>query len=229
MRFLVTLCVFALCSAVAFADDELYRGADGYPPSDGSSSKESGEAADIPEGVVADPPDSLGVTEDPVPPISIAIEDAPKPKPPLGHVRVGGSFGFSMSSNFIFLDVSPAVSYLIRKRVEPGARFIYQYSKDRLPGPDIRGNTIGGSLFLRAFVIGTLFAEVEGLLLNTGFKQSGFSTPRETFGNVLLGGGYMIPLGGSAFAGLSIKVNLIRNALYPETRPFISVGAGAQF
>ena len=45
------------------------------------------------------------------------------------------------------------------------------------------------------------------LLLNVGFKQAGVTSPRETYGTLLLGGGYLFPLGGAAYAGFSVKVN----------------------
>jgi hypothetical protein len=152
-----------------------------------------------------------------------------KPKQPLGHLRVGGGLGFGFSSGFISVGVSPQVSYIFKRIVEPGVALRYEFSKDNFATPDVTWHTYGGSLFVRLYPIQQLFFLIEGELINTGWKQGDVSSGRQNYGNLLLGGGYMIGVGRGAFMGMSLKFAVFRNPFYPDVFPIISVGAGYAF
>jgi hypothetical protein len=156
-------------------------------------------------------------------------EQPMKPKEPLGHLRVGGGLGFGFGSGFVSVAVSPQVSYIFKRFVEPGVALRYEYSKDSFASPDVTWHTYGGSLFARLYPIQQLFFLIEGELINTGWKQGGFSSGRQNYGNLLLGGGYMIGMGRGAFMGMSLKFAVFRNPFYPTVFPIISVGAGYGF
>ena len=147
-------------------------------------------------------------------------------KKPFGQWRVGGSLGLGGGTEFFYVDVSPAVHYLMWDRLEPGLGFIYQYSADHGPQPTVKRHTVGGRLLLRAYIVEGLFVMTEGQLVNTGLKQGSFKPPRDNFFTAFAGGGYAIPLGSGAYAFMTFKVNLNTNALYPDRRPFISAGIG---
>jgi len=94
--------------------------------------------------------------DDPAP--EIITEPPPQTKPPPqptkakeppGHLRVGGGIGFGIGTDFISLGISPQVSYIFKRIVEPGVAFSYQYAKDRVPIPEVIWHTYGGSLFVR--------------------------------------------------------------------------------
>ena len=70
---------------------------------------------------------------------------------------------------------------------------------------------------------------VEGEIINTGFKQGDFNSGRTNYGNLFLGGGYVMGVGRGAFVTVSIKVNVFRNAFYPSNIPIFGVGAGFGF
>lgn len=224
LRSVVAAFVFLFTCPEALAQYDDDSGPSGYPV--------EGEG----EPVVTEPPESLGVTEDPPPPI---MEDSPPPpaeepeekpvrtKPP-GHLRFGGGFGFGFAGDSTSIRVSPAVSYIFLNRVEPGATLLYEYRKDRAFSPHLSTHALGGSLFTRVYVFQGFFFVAEGLLQNVWTKGT-FLFPPGFYGNLLLGGGYVYFIGKTAFAGASIKVNVIRNALYPTTQPFFSFGVGAQF
>jgi len=178
--------------------------------------------------VITEPPPQLEP-----PPAERAPEQPPpepeKPAEPLGHLRVGGGIGFGFSTGFISIGISPQVSYIFKRIVEPGVALRYQYSKDRLPVQDITWHTYGGSLFVRVFPIPQFFIIVEGEIINTGWKQAGFTSGRRNYGNLLLGGGFVIGVGKGAFMATSLKIPVFRNAFYPDAFPIISVGAGYAF
>lgn len=177
-----------------------------------------------------EPPEVELPVESETQPSDPAPEQTPdKPEEPLGHLRLGGGIGFGFGTDITYVGISPQVSYIMKRIVEPGVAFRYQYTKDRFPIPDVTWHTYGGSLFVRLYPIPVLFLLIEGELLNTGFKQGNFQSGRQNYGNLLLGGGYMIGLGKGAFMGVSLKINVFRNAFYPSNFPIISVGAGYAF
>ncbi|NOQ84599.1 MAG: hypothetical protein GQ551_11375 [Myxococcales bacterium] len=178
--------------------------------------------------VITEPPPQLE-SPPPEPPAEQPPPEPEKPEEPLGHLRVGGGIGFGFGSNFISIGISPQVSYIFKRIVEPGVALRYQYTKDSLPVRDITWHTYGGSLFVRVFPIQQFFIIVEGEIINTGWKQAGFSSGRRNYGNLLLGGGFVIGVGKGAFVATSLKIPIFRNAFYPDAFPIISIGGGYAF
>lgn len=182
--------------------------------------------------VITEPPPQLEPPAEPLPAETPPDQPPPPPEKPaeaLGHLRVGGGIGFGFSTGFISIGISPQVSYIFKRIVEPGVALRYQYSKDRLPVPEVTWHTYGGSLFVRIFPIPQFFVIVEGEIINTGFKQGSFTSGRTNYGNLLLGGGLVMGVGKGAFVATSLKVAVFRNAFYPDAFPIISVGAGYAF
>ena len=160
--------------------------------------------------------------------------EAPPPKvePPkekIGQLRVGAGVGFGFATNLITVGISPQVSYWMKKIVEPGVALRYQYTNDKLVIPNAVWHTFGGSHFVRVYPIPSLFFLVEGEIINTGYKQGDFSSGRQNFGNLFLGGGYVMGVGKGVFVAVSLKVNVFRNAFYPSNIPIFGVGAGYAF
>ena len=178
--------------------------------------------------VITEPPPQLEPPP-PEPPPDQPPPEPDKPEEPLGHLRVGGGIGFGFSTGFISIGISPQVSYIFKRIVEPGVALRYQYSKDSRPVQDITWHTYGGSLFVRVFPIQQFFIIVEGEIINTGWKQAGFTSGRRTYGNLLLGGGFVIGVGKGAFIATSLKIAVFRNAFYPDAFPIISFGGGYAF
>ena len=199
--------VFALCACVAYAQ----------------------EGGDI--EIITEPPPPGEPHQPPEVEPPPATEPPEKPEEPIGHLRVGGGigFGFGFGSDITYVGISPQVSYIIKRIVEPGVAFRYQYSKDRFPIPDVTWHTYGGSLFVRLYPVPILFFLVEGELINTGFRQGGLQSGRDNYGNLLLGGGYLKGVGRGVFFGFSLKVNVFTNPFYPSHFPIISVAAGFAF
>jgi hypothetical protein len=157
------------------------------------------------------------------------LPELDKPEEPLGHLRLGGGIGLGFANNLITVGVSPQVSYIFKKIVEPGVSIRYEFTRDNLPPESITWHTYGSSLFVRIFPIRQLFLLVEGEVINTGRKQGGIRFPRKTYGNLLLGGGFMIGVAKGVFIATSIKIPVLRNPFYPTAFPIISVGGGYGF
>lgn len=179
--------------------------------------------------VVTEPPGNADsaprVVQEEAPPAVL-----PEPgKEPIGRLRVGGGLGLGFGTNITYVEVSPQVSYIVERIVEPGVAFTYQYVKDRFPLEDIVWQTYGGSIFTRIYPIPSLFFLVEGELLNAGFRQGDFNSGRSNFYNLFLGGGYAMGVERGAFLVFALKVNVFRTELYPSNFPIFTLGAGYAF
>lgn len=152
-----------------------------------------------------------------------------KPKEPLGHLRVGGGIGLGFATDFFSIGISPQVSYIIKRIVEPGLGLTYQFARDRVTIPETTWHTFGSSIFVRLYPIPQFFVLVEGELINTGWKQGDVSSGRMNYGNLLLGGGLLIGVGKGVFVATSLKVPVLRNPFYPTAFPIIAAGVGYSF
>jgi hypothetical protein len=183
--------------------------------------------------IITEPPP----LEEPPPPVEPTPEPTPEPSPPppappkekLGHLRVGGGIGFGFSTGFISVGVAPQVSYIFKRIVEPGVSIRYQYARDRVVVPEVTWHTVGASIFTRIFPVKQLFFLIEGEVINTGPQVGGIKADRQTYGNLLLGGGLIMGVGKGAFVATSLKIAVFRNPFYPDVFPIISVGAGYAF
>jgi len=148
-------------------------------------------------------------------------------------LRIGGNLGLSFGS-FIFINLSPAVSYLVHERVEVGAGFIFQYVnyrnyyRDNYGLPELDKNiTYGANIWPRVYIWNQLFAQLEYQIVNgeVAFEsQTGFHERRQTFHTVFLGAGYNAPIGNKAYLTLIAQINLTTNLLYPTRQPTFRFG-----
>ena len=172
------------------------------------------------------PPETLPDEAPPAPP----LPELDKPKEPLGHLRVGGGIGLGFANQpHCGRRVTPGLVHLQEDRRARACRFATSSPRTGVPIEPITWHTYGASLFVRVFPIQQLFVLVEGEVINTGRKQAGIRFPRETYGNLLLGGGFMIGVAKGVFIATSIKVPVLRNPFYPTAFPIISVGGGYGF
>jgi hypothetical protein len=182
--------------------------------------------------IITEPPAESEPPPAEPPPESTPEEPPPKVVPPkqkLGQLRVAAGIGFGFATNLITFGISPQVSYIFKKIVEPGVAIRYQYTNDRFFVPNAIWHTFGSSLFVRLYPIPAIFFLIEGELINTGFKQGDFKSDRANYGNLFLGGGYVMGVGRGAFIAISLKVNVFRNPFYPSNFPIFGLGAGFAF
>jgi hypothetical protein len=179
----------------------------------------------LPEPVVAEP--GVPETQSPLPADPPPTPVPSKSKP--GQLRVAAGIGLGFGGDLITVGISPQVSYIFKRIVEPGVSVRYQYTNDRFVIPNASWHTFGTSLFVRLYPIPSLFFLVEGELINTGFRQGDFQSGRANYGNLFLGGGYVMGVGRGVFIAVSLKVNVLRNDFYPTNIPIFGVGAGFAF
>jgi hypothetical protein len=187
--------------------------------------------------IITEPPASVEPSTGEPPPAEVSPDESPEPpqpalkipKEPIGHLRVGGGIGLGFATNFLSIGISPQVSYIIKRIVEPGIGFAYQFSRDRITVPETTWQTFGSSVFVRLYPIQQLFVLVEGELINTGWKQGGISSGRMNYGNLILGGGFLAGVGKGVFVATSIRVPVLRNPFYPTAFPIIAAGVGYTF
>lgn len=187
--------------------------------------------------VVAQDESTIEIITEPPAPVEPSADEPPEqpqpalkiPKAPIGHLRVGGGIGLGFATNFLSIGISPQVSYIIKRIVEPGIGFAYQFARDRITVPETTWQTFGSSVFVRLYPIQQLFVLVEGELINTGWKQGGISSGRMNYGNLILGGGFLAGVGKGVFVATSIRVPVLRNPFYPTAFPIIAAGVGYTF
>lgn len=139
----------------------------------------------------------------------------------------GGSLGLSASSSVTWIRCQPFVGYKLTPKASLGARLTYQYVRDRRYDPAIRSLQYGGSVFTRYRVLtrGFLIAEFEELSID-------LSGERELVPFLLLGGGWLTPLGPKSAVLVEVLVDVLRDErgkLYRNQEPRINVGIGVGY
>ncbi|MEM7549201.1 MAG: hypothetical protein AAF363_05995 [Bacteroidota bacterium] len=128
------------------------------------------------------------------------------------NVFVGGNLGFSFGNDITIINVSPNFGYRVTDDLSVGIGVLYQYRNDKRFEPEIRSNDYGGSVFARYQVFEPFFAQLEFEYLNFEFpfviSPNEFSTDREAFTSVFIGGGVNQPIGRNAFFNVTVLYNV---------------------
>jgi len=158
-----------------------------------------------------------------------ARSDTSTTKPPKKDSRFyfGGSIGLSLSRNVDWVTVQPYLGYKLTKKASVGARLTYQYVNDRRTFPNFTSRNYGGSVFGRYRVLSQAFAQAEYELvsIDTGDR-------RELVPFLLLGGGYVKPLGPNTSLVVEILADVLndpRGRRYRNQEPQVNVGIGVGF
>ncbi len=159
------------------------------------------------------PPPSPPVTTTPPPP-------PPPPPPSAAPSRAdrffwGGGVG-AWFGDVDYVEVSPMVGYHVNPRVDVGATLLYRWrSDDRYP-ESLDTNDYGGSVFARLRLTPRFYAEAgweyQSLEYATDFSGS---TDRGSWDSLLVGGGYVQPMGRAA----SFFVSALYVVSYDEDEP----------
>lgn len=158
-----------------------------------------------------------------------APSDTSATKPPKKDSRFyfGGSIGLSLSRNVVWASVQPYLGYKLTKKASLGGRLTYQYVDDRRTLPHFTSRNYGGSVFSRYRVLSQAFtqAEYELVSIDTG-------DGRELVPFLLLGGGYIKPLGPNTSLVVEILADVLndpRGRRYRNQEPQVNVGIGVGF
>jgi len=123
------------------------------------------------------------------------------------RLRVGGAAGFLIGNGELGFNISPIVGYqVVEDRLEVGGGISYDFYRFREPGLKYTENTVGGSIYLRAYVWEGLFAQFKGVVQKTYIEQNQTAIRQE---NIFGGVGYQYPIADRAFMNFGLEINLI--------------------
>jgi opacity protein-like surface antigen len=143
----------------------------------------------------------------------------------------GGNVGFSFG-DVVYVDVSPYVGVNFGHDVSGGIGIFYRHREDNRYDPDLSTSDWGSSLFVRYRPAPQFFLDAEYSWTDFEYPLADGSTTREDYPGVLLGGGFVQPMGGrSAFiASVLYDVNWSEDELTPYDSPWlISAGVSVGF
>lgn len=124
------------------------------------------------------------------------------------RLRVGGAAGFLIRNSELGFNISPIVGYqVVEDRLEVGGGISYDFYRFR--APKYTENTVGGSLYLRAYVWEGLFAQFKGVVQKTYIEQNQTALAAIRQENIFGGVGYQYRIADRAFMNFGLEINLI--------------------
>lgn len=167
------------------------------------------------------------------PPNSLNNNDNHPSTPLRDRFFFGGNLGLQFGSA-TYIDISPLVGYKITPKLHAGVGATYMYYKYKDAYFNYESSTYGGRVLGRYYPIESLFAHVEYEVLNikmpsTVSGQNYDKYIRQNIASVLVGGGYVQPIGSNASMMLMILFNLNEQQYSPYTNPIFRVGFSAGF
>jgi hypothetical protein len=140
---------------------------------------------------------------------------------------INGNFGLSFGNNQTFIEASPLIGYRLTPRLSAGLGPIYRYYEIQLANSRFTESQYGMRVFSRYTIIPNLFAHAEYESLNlTAYDRP--EEPRIYIHSVLVGGGYVQPLGRSAVF-IMLLYNLNQTFYTPYQNPIIRAGVNIGF
>jgi hypothetical protein len=147
-------------------------------------------------------------------PLSASGQGRPGPSTPVtSKLFVGGSFGLSIG-DFDYIEIAPLVGAWLSPQVSVGGSLIFRYRNDaivRTSGGDtdsVSTTDYGGSVFGRYFLWEPLYVHAEIEYLSYEVVDFDFSTERDDFTSVFVGGGAETGIGGRSSAYVQVLYNL---------------------
>jgi len=144
------------------------------------------------------------------PPPAPGTVPAAAPAPPPAwkdNVYFGGGVGLAFG-DIDYVEIAPLVGYKIHPRVSTGLGVFYRWRNDDRYEPSLETSDYGGNVFARFAVTKPLFAHVEWEYLDYEYLASTGATFRDSESNVLVGAGFVQPMGGSGAVSAAVLYNL---------------------
>jgi hypothetical protein len=142
------------------------------------------------------------------------------------RVYWGGAIGFNFWNDYTRFSVEPIVGYRLTPKFSLGGRLRYEYFNDKREAVNFTSHNYGGSIFSRYRLVPQLYGQAEFAYMSYDFPSG-----REGVPFLFLGGGYVQPLGGKAWAFVEVLVDVLQdsNSPYEDWDPQVTVGAGVGF
>lgn len=180
---------------------------------------------------------ALGFTQHTWAQDSTAYVEPPKvqkdTRPLKDRLWFGGGLGLNFGS-VTSIQIEPLVGYKVDKngKFSVGTGITYWYFSDNRYSPKIVYNAYGYRFFSRYRVIEQAYLHAEFLNMNAQ-RNFGFSdgVQRIWVPHLLLGGGYVQPLGGHSSFMLQVLFEVLQdpNSIYAGQGPIVSAGVGFGF
>ena len=143
-------------------------------------------------------------------------------------VYYGGSVGLGFGNGFR-IGVFPLVGVRVTPQLSLGAQVGYEYANYNEPDAD--ASNYGGAVFARYRVIPQLYLHGEGRYVNYELYDVADDSTREWVPFILLGGGFVQPVGGRTSAYVEVLFDVLQNdrSPYDNWEPSIRVGMAVGF
>jgi len=162
---------------------------------------------------------------------SVAQAPAPTPTPKKSRpIYFGATIGLSLGDYFR-ISIAPMIGYSVSPKISVGGRVIYEYIEDKRYTPTLTASNYGASAFARYRIVPPLYVHGELAALNYETRTSGSSSDREWVPFLLLGGGYVKPVGRKTSVFVEVLFDVLQdsNSPYEKWNPWISVGVASGF
>jgi len=154
-----------------------------------------------------------------------------EPRPLKDRIWFGGGIGLNFGT-ITAIQVAPLVGYFLdqKKKVSTGVGITYTYFRDNRFVPAYSSNLYGYLLFARYRPISQFYVHGEFLHMNADLYNFQDQLVRIWIPHILLGGGYVQPLGGRSSIYIQVLFDVLQdpNSLF-ATQPLFSAGVGFGF
>ncbi|HOC42320.1 MAG TPA: hypothetical protein PKJ99_04795 [Thermoanaerobaculales bacterium] len=142
----------------------------------------------------------------------------PMSSPPPGlaadGVFVGGSLGLSFG-DVDYVEIAPLIGTWLGPQVTVGGSLIFRYRNDGRYAEDLSTTDYGASAFAEYYVFNPVYLHVEVEYLSYEHGTFDFSTERDGFTSVFVGGGASTAMSGRS----SLYVQVLYNLSYVDDEP----------
>jgi len=126
----------------------------------------------------------------------------------------GGGLGLAFG-DVDYVEIAPLVGYRFLPKLDGGVQPFYRWVNDSRYAEDVTTADYGVDLFVRYFVVPTIFVQGEYEFLNYEYVLPTFQTERSTANSFLAGGGFSQPIG----KGAGFFVSVLYNFSYDNSDP----------
>jgi hypothetical protein len=142
-------------------------------------------------------------------------------------VYYGGTLSFSFGDIFR-IGVAPYVGYKVTPKFSVGGKIGYEYLEDNRYSQKLTSHNYGGSVFTRYQIHPRVYAHGEFAYISYSYKISELESDRLWVPFLLLGGGFMQPMGGRSSLIVEVLFDVLQdgNSPYEKWSPFVSIGVG---
>lgn len=144
------------------------------------------------------------------------------------RIFLGGNLGLQFGNTTTYVEVSPLIGLWLSPSIVVGTGPVYRYYRFKFNNFTFEDNQYGGRVFGRYYFLTNFFAHAEYELLNlsdTRDTKDFPDYPRTNLSSVLLGGGFVQPIGdGRSAFFITVLINLNETELTPYPNPVIRAG-----